>query len=91
MFPNSMFSVKGGFQTSQTRAPLAQQSLVETSTCNERLGQLVGDIFIGHEMIPQVLDLPPDYPLELTYRTVRTFPGMRLTAEVRLFNLYDYK
>ena len=87
MFPNSIISVPGGFQTSPSRAPfaqVAQQSLVETSTCNERLGQLVGDIFIGHEMIPQVLDLPPDYPLELTYRTVRTFPGMRLTAEVRL-------
>ena len=53
---------------------------------NGPLGQLVGDIFIGHEMIPQVLDLPPDYPLELTYRTVRTFPGMRLTAEVRSIN-----
>ena len=50
----------------------------------------MGDIFIGHEMIPQVLDLPPDYPLELTYRTVRTFPGMRLTAEVRLINLYNF-
>ena len=86
IFPNSKISVSGGFQTSQTRAPFAQQNLVETSTCNERLGQLVGDIFIGHEMIPQVLDLPPDYPLELTYRTVRTFPGMRLTAEVRLIN-----
>ena len=46
----------------------AQQSLAQPSTCNERLGQLVGDIFIGHEMIPQVLDLPPDSPLELTYR-----------------------
>ena len=89
IFPNSIISVSGGFQTSPSRAPLAQQSLVETSTCNERLGQLVGDIFIGHEMIPQVLDLPPDYPLELTYRTVRTFPGMRLTAEVRLINLYN--
>ena len=48
--------------------PFTQQSLALPSTCNERLGQLVGDIFIGHEMIPQVLDLPPDYPLELTYR-----------------------
>ena len=55
------------------------------NTCTERMGQLVGDIFIGHEMIPQVIDLPPDYPLELTYRTVRTFPGMRLTAEATRF------
>ena len=55
------------------------------STCTERMGQLVGDIFIGHEMIPQVIDLPPEYPLELTYRTVRTFPGMRLTAEATRF------
>ena len=48
--------------------PFAQQTLAFPSTCNERLSQLVGDIFIGNEMIPQVLDLPPDYPLELTYR-----------------------
>lgn len=67
------------------RTPFTQQIFAEPSTCPERLGQLVGDIFIGHEMIPQVLDLPPDYPLELTYRTVRTFPGMRLTAEATRF------
>ena len=72
--------------SSPPRVPFTQQSLAVPSTCNERLGQLVGDIFIGHEMIPQVLELPPDYPLELTYRTVRTFPGMRLTAEATRFN-----
>ena len=59
--------------------------LLNQGTCDERMAQLVGDIFIGHEMIPQVLDLPPDHPLELTYRTVRTFPGMRLTAEATRF------
>ncbi len=69
----------------QQRIPFTQQTIALPSTCNERLSQLVGDIFIGNEMIPQVLDLPPDYPLELTYRTVRTYPGMRLTAEATRF------
>jgi len=53
--------------------------------CEERFTQLVGDIFIGNEMVPDVIDTPPKYPLELTYRTVRTFPGMRLTAETTRF------
>ena len=59
--------------SSAPRIPFTQQSLAVPSTCNERLGQLVGDIFIGHEMIPQVLELPPDYPLELTYRQGQLF------------------
>ena len=54
--------------TGNAASPFTLQSLAFPSTCNERLSQLVGDIFIGNEMIPQVLDLPPDYPLELTYR-----------------------
>ena len=37
-------------------------------------------------MIPQVLDTPPEYPLELTYRTIRTYPGMRLTTDATRFN-----
>ena len=37
-------------------------------------------------MIPQVLDSPPEYPLELTYRTIRTYPGMRLTTDATRFN-----
>ena len=36
--------------------------------CEERFTQLVGDIFIGNEMVPDVIDTPPRYPLELTYR-----------------------
>ena len=36
--------------------------------CEERFTQLVGDIFIGNEMVPDVIETPPLYPLELTYR-----------------------
>lgn len=61
-----------------TNGPKIQQ-------CEERFTQLVGDIFIGNEMVPDVIDAPPKYPLELTYRTVRTFPGMRLTAGTTRF------
>jgi len=61
-----------------TNGPKIQQ-------CEERFTQLVGDIFIGNEMVPDVIDTPPKYPLELTYRTVRTFPGMRLTAGTTRF------
>jgi len=32
------------------------------------------------QIIPEVIDIPPRYPLDLTYKTIRTFPGMRLTA-----------
>ncbi len=32
-------------------------------------------------MIPQVLDSAPDHVLDLSFRTARTFPGMRLDAE----------
>lgn len=69
----------------QSQLNTGAQQVLGPSTCNERLSQLVGDIFIGNEMIPQVLELPPDYPLELTYRTIRTYPGMRLTAEATRF------
>merc|ERR1719474_881434 len=61
-----------------TNGPKIQQ-------CEERFTQLVGDIFIGNEMVPDVIDTPPKYPLDLTYRTVRTFPGMRLTAGTTRF------
>ena len=37
--------------------------------CEERFTQLVGDIFIGNEMVPDVIETPPLYPLELTYRS----------------------
>jgi len=40
--------------------------------CEERFTQLVGDIFIGNEMVPDVIETPPKYPLELTYRMVPT-------------------
>ena len=37
---------------------------------------------MGNELIPDVIDRPPLYPLDLTYKTIRTFPGMRLTADM---------
>jgi len=40
---------------------------------------------MGNEMIPDVLDKPPKYPLDLTYKTIRTFPGMKVTADVTKF------
>ena len=49
------------------------------------LQSLLGDIFMGHEVIPDILDGPPKYPLELTYKTVSTYPGMRLTADMTRF------
>ena len=50
---------------------------------------------MGNEVIPDIIDRPPRYPLELTYKTVRTFPGkfyatllspaiLRLLAGMRL-------
>jgi hypothetical protein len=41
--------------------------------------QIISSIF-DDQIIPEVIDIPPRYPLDLTYKTIRTFPGMRLTA-----------
>lgn len=49
------------------------------------LNDLLQDIFMGNELIPDVMDRPPRYPLDLTYKTIRTFPGMRLTADMTRF------
>ena len=49
------------------------------------LTSLLEDLFMGHELIPDVLDNPPLYPLELTYKTIRTYPGMKLTADLTRF------
>ena len=46
------------------------------------LNNLLEDLFMGNEMIPDVLDGAPLYPLDLVYKTVRTYPGMRLTADM---------
>ena len=43
-------------------------------------------MFVRWQMIPQVLEAPPTYPLELTYRTIRTYPGMRVTTDATRFN-----
>ena len=49
------------------------------------LDSLLEDLFMGNEMIPDVLDEPPLYPLDLIYKTIRTYPGMRLTADMTRF------
>ena len=54
-------------------------------TSNDALNYLLEDLFMGHELIPDVLDKPPLYPLELTYKTIRTYPGMKLTADLTRF------
>ena len=36
-------------------------------------------------MIPDVVDRAPKYPLDLTYKTIRTYPGMKLQAESTRF------
>ena len=41
---------------------------------------------MGNEVIPDVLDSAPLYPLDLTYKTIRTFPGMKLTADATRSN-----
>ena len=79
----------------RTKAKLQQQQLQQQRLaqqqqggrlCDERYAQLIGDIFIGNEMVPEILDQVPESLLDLTFRTVRTFPGMRLTADVTRFN-----
>ena len=37
------------------------------------------------QVIPDIIDRPPRFPLDLTYKTIRTFPGMRLTADMTKF------
>jgi len=49
------------------------------------LNDLLQDIFMGNELIPDIIDRPPRYPLEVSYKTIRTFPGMRLTADMTRF------
>ena len=53
--------------------------------CEFYVLSLTKTFLIGNEMVPDVIETPPKYPLELTYRTVRTFPGMRVTAETTKF------
>jgi len=38
-------------------------------------------IFNFEKVVPQILESPPEHPLELTFKTQRTFPGMKLTAD----------
>jgi hypothetical protein len=38
--------------------------------CDDRLEQLVGDIFRGNEMVPDIIDRPPPHHLDLTFRYV---------------------
>ena len=55
-------------------------------------GKIFGKLFIYFypdseilQLIPDVLDSPPRYPLEVSYKTIRTFPGMRMTADMTRF------
>jgi len=52
---------------------------------NAILSDLLQDIFMGNEVIPDIIDEAPRFPLDLTYKTIRTFPGMRLTADMTRF------
>ena len=87
------------------RSPLQPTSSNLVSQCEDSessLRTLLDDIFMGNELIPDVVDEAPRqkkpemffslptknffsfsfrYPLDLTYKTIRTFPGMKLTAE----------
>ena len=36
--------------------------------CTDRLSQLVGDIFTGHELVPDIIDRPPPHHLDITFR-----------------------
>ncbi len=72
-FHFSSFSIQtGNLNSGQCTSDTALQSLLE-------------DLFMGHEIIPDIVDKPPQFPLELTYKTVRTFPGMKLTADMTRF------
>ena len=53
----------------------------QSCSSDAALSSLLSDIFMGNEMIPDVVDDPPRFPLDLVYKTIRTFPGMKLTAE----------
>ena len=62
------------------------QSSGGTCRSDGALKNLLEDIFMGNEVIPDVLDSAPLYPLDLTYKTIRTFPGMKLTADATRSN-----
>ncbi len=71
----------------KSSAPLCSQSsnLVSCEDSEDSLRTLLDDIFMGNELIPDVVDEAPRFPLDLTYKTIRTFPGMRLTADSTRF------
>jgi hypothetical protein len=64
-----------------------QQEQQEFGSCQSKsiLNDLLQDIFMGNEVIPDIIDVAPRYPLDLTYKTIRTFPGMKLTADMTRF------
>lgn len=62
-----------------------QKSNLDTCEAEPALNSLLQDIFMGNELIPDVLDSAPRFPLDLTYRTIRTYPGMRVTADITRF------
>ena len=56
-FFNSQLQTQASFQS-----PRAAGLITNGGTCDDRLGQLVGDIFIGHEVsiVVPILQIPMD-------------------------------
>ena len=48
--------------------------------------QFLYTILLSLQIVPEIFDAPPDNLLELTYRTVRTFPGMKVSADLTRSN-----
>jgi len=68
----------------ETRQQAGRQQANAFGQCQSTqiLSDLLEDIFMGNEVIPDIIDQAPRFPLDLTYKTIRTFPGMRLTADM---------
>jgi len=85
---NSLSNLKNEIQNLRSQQLQEARTLAGLNTCDaesESLSTLLADIFMGNEVIPDVIDHAPMYPLDLTYKTIRTFPGMRLTADMTRF------
>uniref|UniRef100_A0A0K2U802 Uncharacterized protein n=1 Tax=Lepeophtheirus salmonis TaxID=72036 RepID=A0A0K2U802_LEPSM len=82
--------LRDSFLLQESRNPNFQEgnNLLQVSSnlnvckSEDSLSSLITDIFLGHEIIPDILDDPPKYPLDLSYKTIRTFPGMHVTADM---------
>jgi hypothetical protein len=47
---------------------LRQRQQQQQQLCEDRMEQLLGDIFRGHEMVPDILDRPPPHALDMAFR-----------------------